>query len=215
MRSPGRVSLAGVSESLDYPTTADAFSRVNAGDEDVVLSRLDASGADLLWSSYLGGDAGDIPFALASPESGSLFVAGLTGFTQQDPFPTTPGAYDEILDGWSDAFLCRFALPAPSAVPSRSGACRDWVLQADPNPFRSSTTIRFQLPRAARVSLSVHDPTGRRLRILARESPCEAGAQTVVWDGMNDAGMRQASGVYLLRLETRGASSSRKLALMR
>lgn len=69
-----------------------------------------------------------------------------------------------------------------------------------PNPFNPSTTIRFGLPTAASVRLTVYDALGREITTLINEER-SAGYLTATWNGTNDAGARVASGVYFYRLQ--------------
>jgi hypothetical protein len=72
-----------------------------------------------------------------------------------------------------------------------------------PNPFNPTTTIRFTLPEAANVRLSVYDLLGREVHVLV-DGTLAAGAHTSTFDA---AGL--PSGSYLYRLETpAGAFSS-------
>ena len=71
--------------------------------------------------------------------------------------------------------------------------------QNTPNPFNPSTTIRFELPHAAPVELSVFNISGQKIRTLVRGEKA-AGAYPVVWDGADENGIRVASGVYFCRL---------------
>ena len=69
------------------------------------------------------------------------------------------------------------------------------VLSANyPNPFHSTTTLRFDLPARAWVNLEVVDLLGRTVAMLV-DGPMAAGEQTVVFDGRG-----LSSGVYLARL---------------
>jgi hypothetical protein len=63
-----------------------------------------------------------------------------------------------------------------------------------PNPFRTSTEIRFGLPQAAEVSLEVYDLLGRRVAVLASER-MQAGFHRVHLNGAE-----LSSGVYVYRL---------------
>lgn len=72
------------------------------------------------------------------------------------------------------------------------------VILADPNPFTSSTTIRYELPREGFVNLTVYDMAGRKVETLVSDQQ-QAGAHQVHLDGRN-----LASGVYLYRLEVNG-----------
>ncbi len=84
----------------------------------------------------------------------------------------------------------------------------DYVLMQNfPNPFNPTTTIRYSLPEAARVNLSVYNILGQRVAELADEMQ-GAGTHTVLWNGRNDANVPAASGVYFYRLEARPTNGS-------
>ena len=88
------------------------------------------------------------------------------------------------------------------------------LAQNVPNPFNSSTTLRFALPRAADIELAIYNLTGQKVARLARGWHA-AGHYTAHWDGRNDAGMRLASGVYIYRLRAGEQVQVRKLLLLR
>jgi flagellar hook capping protein FlgD len=68
-----------------------------------------------------------------------------------------------------------------------------------PNPFRSSTTLDFELPAARTVMLVIHDINGRVVRRLA-EGTYEAGVHHTIWDGRDDRGRPVVSGIYFAHL---------------
>jgi len=70
------------------------------------------------------------------------------------------------------------------------------ILSVFPNPFNSSTTIRFSLPTPGPVHLEVYDPLGRRVRELIPGSWMSAGEYRLSW---NAAGI--PSGKYLIRAQ--------------
>ena len=71
--------------------------------------------------------------------------------------------------------------------------------QNTPNPFNPSTTIRFELPHAASVDLSVFNISGQKIRTLVHQNK-PAGSYSVIWDGVDKSGNKVASGVYFYRL---------------
>jgi uncharacterized protein (DUF362 family) len=73
--------------------------------------------------------------------------------------------------------------------------------QNSPNPFQDRTVIRYYMPGAAYVHLTVFDVAGRRVRRLV-EATTPAGWHQASWDGINDAGSRVAGGVYFCRLRS-------------
>jgi hypothetical protein len=88
------------------------------------------------------------------------------------------------------------------------------LAQNAPNPVLSQTTIRFVLPRAGPVSLSLFDVRGRLVRRLV-SSTQGAGVHTVNWDGRDAAGLQAASGVYFYRLATETKTLQRKMLVVR
>lgn len=83
-----------------------------------------------------------------------------------------------------------------------------------PNPFNPGTTIPYALDRAATVRLEIRDVAGRLVRTLVNGRR-GAGEHTAIWDGGDDAGRGQASGVYFAHLEAGGVRQSAKLVLIR
>jgi len=85
---------------------------------------------------------------------------------------------------------------------------------AFPNPAASATTIRFDLPQAGLVNLSIFDPAGRHVRtVLSSRRP--AGPGSALWDGRDDHGRPVGSGVYFYRLVSGPFSETRKMARVR
>jgi hypothetical protein len=78
-----------------------------------------------------------------------------------------------------------------------------------PNPFNPSTTIKFELPRASHVNLTVYDVLGRELSRLVNER-MDAGYHDVKFDGS-----ALASGVYFYRLQAGSYVQTKKLMLLR
>ncbi|MBI2501700.1 MAG: T9SS type A sorting domain-containing protein [Candidatus Latescibacteria bacterium] len=107
--------------------------------------------------------------------------------------------------------------PVPTAVLEDRAASlpqRFSLSQNFPNPFNSSTVIRFELPQSREVELAIYNLAGQKVAtLLAGER--EAGAYTLRWDGKDDSGKELASGVYLYRLQGGGKVETRKLLLVR
>jgi hypothetical protein len=85
---------------------------------------------------------------------------------------------------------------------------------AEPNPFASSTSIRFSLRKAGPVSIDIYDIKGRKVRTIDK-SGLEAGMQTLSWDGYDDNGRQVASGVYFAQVKGQGQALAAKLVRVR
>ena len=89
------------------------------------------------------------------------------------------------------------------------------AVSAHPNPFNPRTTITFDLPRAAAVSLAVYDLEGRLVRELVGSTPHAAGRHQQTWDGRDDRGQAVASGMYFYRLAAGRENRTGKLTLLK
>jgi hypothetical protein len=77
-----------------------------------------------------------------------------------------------------------------------------------PNPVRGSAAIRFELPRAGRVTLEVLDVRGRRVEMLVDEIR-PAGIHEERWTSQG-----KPSGIYFYRLQQGSVSDTRKLVVL-
>lgn len=68
-----------------------------------------------------------------------------------------------------------------------------------PNPFNPSTTIMFDLPKDALVSIGIYNLLGKRVRTLIDGNMMNASLHTVTWDARDDIGLPVSSGIYLCR----------------
>lgn len=106
-------------------------------------------------------------------------------------------------------FLSGVGTPATAINGNLSLPEKYFLYPAYPNPFSGSTTIRFDLPEAADVELTVYDATGRVVaRLLDQHFP--AGSFKVEWNAKN-----VLNGVYYCNMKTGGAKQIRKLLLVR
>lgn len=78
-----------------------------------------------------------------------------------------------------------------------------------PNPFNSTTTIRYKLPVASNVAVEVYDILGRKIETLSKGLE-SAGEHQTVW---NAAG--QASGIYFYSIRTGNKSDSKRMILLK
>ena len=84
-----------------------------------------------------------------------------------------------------------------------------------PNPFSTTTFIRYGLPdNAISVRLSIFDLTGRLVQRWDLGNQ-EAGYHTIEWHGKTQNGNRVASGVYHYRLETAQRTLTKSMTLVR
>ena len=81
--------------------------------------------------------------------------------------------------------------------------------QNHPNPFNPITEVRFSLPEAAHVLLTIYDVVGRELARLV-DQQTDAGYHTVTWDASN-----VPSGLYLCRFQANGFVKTQRMILLK
>jgi len=103
--SDGAAYVSGGTASSNFPTTVGAFDRgYNGGSYDAFVAKLNPSGSDLVYSTYLGGNGWEVAYGITVDADGFLYA---TGFTGSPNFPTTPGAYDTTYNGEDDAWVAK------------------------------------------------------------------------------------------------------------
>ena len=96
-----------------FPTAAGAFDVSANGGDDAFLTKLNANGSGLVYSTFLGGTGDDVGDSVAVDIAEIAYV---TGTTAGGGFPTTPGALDETHNGGQDAFVSAFGAAGASLV---------------------------------------------------------------------------------------------------
>ena len=144
---------------------------------------------DIDSASYLG--AQPLEFTLTSVDGGTPFT----------PY-FTPGSVEIKSSTPVDDFV-ESTLPRQFALAQNS-----------PNPFNPATTISFDLPRQADVTLYVYNVLGQRVKTLV-EAALPAGRHKVIFDGLADDGSVLASGIYFYRIKADDFERSKKMTLVK
>ena len=105
----GNATVGGSTRSADFPTTSGAFDRTQNGgaiDErfDLFVTRLNAAGSGLVYSTFVGGSKSDFGDDLALDGAGNAY---LVGGTLSPDFPTTPGTLDPGFGGGGEGFAVK------------------------------------------------------------------------------------------------------------
>jgi hypothetical protein len=97
--------------------------------------------------------------------------------------------------------------PGPLDLPKET-----WLYQNSPNPFNPSTVISFSIEKERQVHLTIYDLRGHVVRTLLKEQ-LPAGFHKLVWNGADDNGAPEPSGVYFCRIIVAGKVMTRKMLL--
>jgi len=84
-----------------------------------------------------------------------------------------------------------------------------------PNPFNTSTKIRFSLAETQDVKLEIYDLHGRVVRQLMDEEDLPPGVHSVDWDGRDDRRQLLPVGMYFVKLSSEGSARTTKIILRR
>lgn len=94
-------------------------------------------------------------------------------------------------------------------IPSAFG-----VEQNYPNPFNPATELRFEAPASGQLQVAVYDLLGKRVATLF-EGRVATGEGSVIWNGLDDAGLSLSTGVYIARFDFEGQITSVSMTLLR
>lgn len=111
--SAGNAYVAGGTTSADFPTSAGADQPTYGGDNgsgyqgvvgDAFVTKLNSTGSQVIYSTYIGGSGGDDAYGIALDTAGNAY---LTGGTNSLDFPETAGAWQPACCGLTDVFVTK------------------------------------------------------------------------------------------------------------
>jgi len=100
----GQAYVTGETGSTNFPTTPGAHDATFNGGTDIFVAKLNNSGANFEYSTFLGTGLNESGQSIAVDVDGK---AHITGFSDSASFPTTAGAYDRTYNGAREAFVAR------------------------------------------------------------------------------------------------------------
>lgn len=124
------IYLAGGTFSVNFPVVA-PLQAANGGSQDAFVAKISTSPAALIYSTYLGGNGGQIGSpeqanAIAVDSTGAAYIAGVTN---SGNFPVTVGAFQTIFNGVQDAFVTKLNAAGSAKVYSSylGNSSFDWA----------------------------------------------------------------------------------------
>jgi hypothetical protein len=150
-----QATVTGETSSSNFPVTAGAWrGSYGGGLSDAFVSRLNAAGTALVFSTYLGGSADEVGYGVAVDNVGNTYV---TGYTGSGNFPVTAGSVQTVKGAGYDAFVT--ALNATGTAPIYStflgGGDADFAIAAAVDgsgaAFVTGYTASSDFPRTSGV----------------------------------------------------------------
>lgn len=92
----GNGFAGGINFETGYPTTLGAYQSDFGGNSDVSITKYNSTGSARIYSTYYGGNQGELPYSMVVDQWGNLLVTGVTG---SSGLPITAGAYDDTFSG--------------------------------------------------------------------------------------------------------------------
>jgi hypothetical protein len=181
----GSAYVTGRAVSANFPTTVGAFDTIANGLDEAFVTKVNAAGSGLTYSTYLGGSGHDRGFAIAVDGSGNAYVAG---YTESGNFPTTAGVFDTTLNGSSDLFVTKVNPSGAALVYSTylGGTSTEGTRQY----------MGIALDAAANAHV-VGDTNSADFPTVAAPQPVSGGGRDVVVAKLNAAGSALLYSTYL------------------
>ncbi|MFQ5637623.1 MAG: lamin tail domain-containing protein [bacterium] len=206
--SPGDADAGFVGGTrTQYSNSNDNLIFVNPAQSDTL--------AEIYWGSAQAKTTKGIKLAPPNTLAGDDISGAIRQSVTRSPDFTGLWAVHTSVAADSSVFSPGTTVPtAPSSVSDNGASAgpESFLLSQNyPNPFNPETTIRFHLPKNARVSLVIYNVVGNRVATLLDNEPFARGSNQVVWHAENFA-----SGIYYYRLSTNtGLKEVKKMALLK
>lgn len=114
---------------------------------------------------------------------------------------------------FEDGTLGQLHVVYPNGAPAAVPVVGEFSVQARPNPFNPTTVLDYRAARPGRLSVSIYDVRGVRVRQLF--DGLVSGDGGLSWDGRQDSGEPAATGIYHYVARLDGSLRTGKLTLLK
>ena len=188
---------------------------------DIVISSTETDestfSVDIAWSNPV-----DEDFAYHN-----VYRADLASDDPAFVFQTIESSYTDIVSDWGNYEYWVTAVDHngnesdPSSVAGIELSVEQEVLPQEfalgqnyPNPFNPSTQIRYALPEQSRVTITIYNMLGGKVRTLVNDFQ-DAGYRNVLWNATNDHGSPVSAGMYIYTIQAGNFYQAKKMILLK
>jgi hypothetical protein len=142
-------------------------------------------------------------------------VSHQTIYTYSDNTVTDDETYDyRIADVDYDGHKVYHSMTVMGVSPGTAVPLSFVLHQNYPNPFNPITQIKYELPKASLVNITIYDMMGRVVKTLMDEQQ-NAGFKSVRWNATNDKGSPVSAGLYLYTIQAGEFRQTKKMVLLK
>ncbi len=218
-----KLYVYGTTDFVNYPVV-DSIYKDNKGapmltTQSVTLDRF--GGDNIFWvsqdNSYGGGGPDQLDNALVMLNFDNMTYGyvwmpdpGASGYTGPRGAALASDGKTCYVANWNGGVVYKYEIDIPTALERDAKVVSGYKLEQNyPNPFNPVTNIKFYLPKAEKVELTVYNMLGQKVKSLINENR-SAGYHTVTFDASN-----LASGVYVYVLKAGNVKLSKKMTLLK
>lgn len=148
-----------------------------------------------------------VNFNYTAPAAGgtdTLWAVGLAGNGQSNS-----GG-----DAWNNALSKRIIVRSTVGIEPNISPAEFSISDNYPNPFNPSTSIDISLAKQTDVNIKIYDISGAEIYTLANRT-MNAGDHTITWNAVTNSGGNANSGIYFMKINIGGNTTTKKMILVK
>lgn len=117
-------------------------------------------------------------------------------------------------DAWNHALSKRIIIRSTVGIEPSISPAEYKISENYPNPFNPTTNIDISLAKQTDVNITIYDITGGEIYILANRT-MNAGDHTFTWNAITNSGADAISGIYFMKINIGGNTTTKKMMLVK
>ncbi|NOS85073.1 MAG: T9SS type A sorting domain-containing protein [Ignavibacteria bacterium] len=117
-------------------------------------------------------------------------------------------------DAWNNAVSKRIIVRSTVGIEPNISPAEYKISENYPNPFNPSTSIDISLAKQTDVNIRIYDISGAEIYTLANRT-MNSGDHTFTWNAITNSGSNVNSGIYLMKINVGGNTTTKKMILVK